>query len=440
MVAIASGLETVIVRVVRATRPVYERAIKRKDSPDNRTAEYMALVYARVDLPLRRPEQLPTGQQREWSGEPLAGVQPFTMSWGHYDEYLATYMGGAKGAYLMRERLFDALPDELEAVLAGNFGAGQRSRTWFSSEAPELDELPWELVAYANGQRAQSGSSFVRGLPPEVPSPLVPVRDQLRLALLDPLEAAPAGLLAALDELGPQLDVSRISAPIREGMHAAASGGFELVHLVADGLVTASYDGVLHFPDTPEGELTAGETAGLLRGSRVRVIGLTSARSGDPALTTIGHRRVPSAYRAFTYFATSPMTLPNIVAPQGPLGDHEVHRFWRTFYEELCATHELDGSIARAQQSEPLAMSLFLRQLQLPTFRRVKADVKQMAEPGAAKVQLETSKELVAQLETLRSKHGVRTKSLDAFVDKERMRQTQLEAEVSEWVEGVDEE
>jgi hypothetical protein len=429
VVAIAAGLDTIIVRVIYrgGERPTTEAPGATSSGDDPARMTYHALVYSRLALPVAGAGTPPRDEPSEWSKEPLIGVEPFVVDWAQYNAYLASYVEGSKEAWLMQERLFEAIPAALSDVVTGSFAGGRPSRTWFHTDAPEVAELPWELLAYRGGGRSSTNASFARGLPPESATPLVPVTGVLRLGVIDPGGRTPRALTAAFDSLAPGIEVRRLSGGARDALQAAAAEGLELLHVVSDGSVTSSLEGVLEFPDSDERPLSAGELARYLYGSRVRVLGLTPCAGDDSASTSIGRRVVPAAHRAFTYFATSAHPLPTTVAPLGPLDEWGVERFWSAFYGRLGESHEIEASMAHAQSSGPVAVALFLRQLQVPTFRRVAVEERPSREAGDA-------------IHARKQKLNLRTASLDAFVERESARQSALESEVSVWVEGVDEE
>jgi hypothetical protein len=338
----------------------------------------------------------------------------------------------------MERSLFDALSPNLSAILTGQFGGSRPTRTWFHSEATELSELPWELVAYADGHRASAGDSFVRGAPPEAATPLVPVVGRLRLGVIDPKGLASRALSGALLDLGAGIEVVRLGGGLRDGLRQAAADGLELLHVVADGAVTSSYDGVIATPGTREPPVAASELVTLLRGCRVRLLGLTPP-SEDPAMISQSGFAMPVAHRAFTYLGTSPHPLPSVVAPLGPMRDDEVYEFWSPFYRTLGEQLAIEAAMADAQRHRLAAMALFLRQLQPATFRLVTEQEQPSTDPSIVTADLASSRELLDQFEAMKANLGIATPSLDVHVERERARQVRLEGEVAPWIEGVEE-
>jgi hypothetical protein len=440
MVAKASGLDSVYVRVVPATPYLSGRPMQVTSSGDEplRPVAYTALVYSRLDVPITPMsiESSSSSIPESWAGDPLRGAETFVVNWARYADFASEYYEGEKAPSMMRDRLFDALPPPLVDVLTGRLPSGQRSRTWFHSDAPEVNQLPWELVAYAEGQRPDIGASFVRGIPPDTASPLVPVSGPLRLGLIDPGDGIPDAFRRLVAGLGGDLQVVALSGRLREALREAVSQGLELLHVVAGASVTSAYDGVLEFAGSREDPIKSSELASILRGSRVQLLGLTPPRD-DPSRSRSAYSGSPSAYRAFTYFATSPYPLPSVVLPVGPMDDDQVVTFWSTFYPAVAASLDLESAMLDAQRTRIVPVGLFLRQLQVAAFKRVTDQP--AVEPSVAGVELESSQELLRQLDELNSL-GVKAVKLDRLVEREHRRQERLQADVSPWIEGVHEE
>jgi hypothetical protein len=441
MVAKASGIDSVFVRVVPTTPMERERSRLTTSSGDDelRRTAYTALVYSQLPVPVTSFADPPTGQPAVWSGDPLLGGETFVVNWSHYSDYAAAYFEGEKDASMMQERLFEALPRNLSAILSGEFGGSRPTRTWFHSDAPEVSQLPWELVAYANRHRLQAGGSFVRGIPPETATPLVPVVGRLRIGIVDPGGRIAPTFGQVLAGFGADLEVVPLSGGVRAALRQAVEQGIELLHAVAAASVTTSYDGVLEFPGSDEPPIASSEIASLLRGSRVRLVGLTPP-AGDPSAASQGPYLAPSAYRAFTYFATSPYPLPSFVVPVGPMDDRQVLGFWSVFYRALAASFEIETAMTDALRQGIVPVGLFLRQLQAATFKHVSEAEQPATEPSIVGAELATSTELLRQYEHLSSNLGFKSPTFDKLVKKEQKRQSRLAADVSEWIEGVHEE
>jgi hypothetical protein len=441
MVAKASGIDSVVVRVVPSAPSASRDASGFTSSGDEEPGRraYDALVYSRLPLRMSQIGARPAGQPDAWGGEPLVGVETFVVNWARYSEYASAYYEGEKAAASMQDRLFEVLPENLRMTLGGELGGSRPSRTWFHSDAPEVSQLPWELVAYASGHRLATSASFVRGIPPDAAIPLVPVVGNLRLGVIDPGGRVAPAFRQVLTNVGTDLEVIPFGGGVRAALSEAVGRGCELLHVVAGASVTASYDGVLEFPGSEEPPIASREVAYILRGSRVRLVGLTpptQARTVSPTRPYL----VPSAYQAFTYFAMSPSPLPTFIVPVGPMDDELVVGFWTAFYQALATSFEIEGAVLEAQLKQLAPVGLFLRQLQAAAFRRVSEVERPDVEPSLVGAELAASTELLQQFEQLGTSLGVKTPGYDKLVKKERARQSKLQADVSEWIEGVDEE
>jgi len=439
MVAKASDLETVFVRVISAPRyapdqAVAERIVSQAVGP----TPYLALVYSQLPIDVQSFSQAGNLVPTAWAGDPLIGAEPFEVNWVRYTDYASRYFEGEKDAEMMKVTLFQALSPNLSKILSGEVGGGRRTRTWFHSDAPEVNQLPWELVAYANGFRAGTEGSFVRGIPPESPTPLVPVVDgRLRLGVIDPSGATSTAMRQVLSFAQIGMEVVPLSGDCRAALRQAVEQGVEVLHIIVSASVTTSYDGVLEFPGSSAPPVTSAELTSHLRGSRVRLIGLTPPAE-DPSALMQGPYLKASAYRAFAYFATSPYPIPTFVAPVGPMDDAQVLGFWTTFYQELGRSLEIEVSMAAALRHRIVPVGLFLRQLQTATFKPV---AEQPAiDPSAIEADLTSSAALLKQYEELGAQLGVKSKQFSKVVSTEHARQERLHENVSQWIEGVHEE
>lgn len=396
---------------------------------------YDALVYSRLPLHLDTPWIRRAPQ--EFIGLPLQGCGQLTIPTGRYQDYLASFLrGGRSAAEEMYFRLRTSLSRDLLAVLdqaAAGPPAPQAGRLWWANEAPELDDLPWDLVFYGFGQKPQTvAGSFVRGAPPQTPPPILPLRGDLRLAWCD-TRLTPDWLRDLLKH--PLPGVRPIPMPLnsREGLHQAAAEGYEMVHLASDGIVSLAYEGVLYdHGDWVSPELTAPRTSSLLSGSRVSVIGL-SVQDHDPDTMKVQGRHVASAYRAFARYASARVALPSIVAPIGPTDDQLASDFWAAFYQAVGTTHRLDTSLAQARQKAPEStFALFLRHTQGKLFRSV--DRRRGPErPELLHSELRTSHEGMQRLDTLRGKYGTLPDYLEAFAEGQGERQKSIEDSLAVW-------
>ena len=436
-----SSFEEIVVRVV-PSRFTTSKATEVDNFPSS-SAEpirsYDALIYTNVNIPWLAPLASPlSGQSPLVAGLPLTAIERVVVRWSRYQDYLAAFVEGEKAAFLMRERLFETLSPGLEMLFSGQPLSDQPVRVWWSSKTPELEDLPWELVAYAERRGAGRQFSFVRGLPPETPVPKVPVTGRLRLAFIHEPSSTPELLRSVLEGLSSdKLEVIPMTGPPREALLQTVREGYELAHIGADGTVSLAYEGVLWLHDPVVPQFAPGELSAMLRGSRLRILALTERVSSSPDTVEIGSYVVPSAYRAFVYLGNSRLPLPNVVAPLGPVDAWQRNQFWHNFYTGLAASLEIEEAMAQGRSSGSAAMALFLRQQHKLTFQRLEPTHKVPdVDPSQMNADLQVSRDLVGQLRALETKYGSLPERVDSFLKQESARQEQLVADLSPWTQG----
>jgi hypothetical protein len=301
-----------------------------------------------------------------------------------------------------------------------------------------LEDLPWELVTYRERNYPADKFSFVRGLPPETPVPILPVGERLRLAFIHHPAYAPQGLQDALYRLPPSIEVIDLPVSPRQALEQVTREGYELVHILADGIVSSAYEGILYFHggQSTSPELSPGELSALLRGSRASVLSLTEQSFTNPDMMNIGGQLVPSVYRAFAYLGSSRLPLPSIMAPLGPLNPKEMASFWQNFYTGLAETLSLQKAIARTQLGGfPAPVALFLRHLHEVLFRRrALTDAPLAADPTQIGAALQLSHELVDQLKAHNEDYGSLPESVSKFIKSESERQESLSTALDPWL------
>jgi hypothetical protein len=405
---------------------------------------YSALVYTNLNLGQAARPTLSgplADEPMTMGGLPLSSLEQVSIRWGQYQEYLANFIIGAKGPSQFSHRLFEALSPGLETLLSGTLSGPLR--IWWSAKTPELEDLPWELVAYATPQARDAASSnsifFVRGLPPDSVAPLLPLSGPLRLGFIYDPNKKPNSLAAALSQLAPGVDVVEMTGPPRDELRKAIQQGFELLHIVADGIVSLAYDGILYLHDPSTPQIPASELSGLLSGSRVAILSL-SAPEGDytPDTMTIRGISVPSAFRAFAYLGSANVPLPSVAAPLGPLPDFLESNFWREFYAGLGASLAVDKAILGALQlnGQALPVALFSRHTYGQLFRQRTVEVLgQEDDPGQISLQLSVSQKMVQTLGALADDYPEIASSVGSYISGETARQDKLKAQLSPWVE-----
>jgi hypothetical protein len=238
----------------------------------------------------------------------------------------------------------------------------------------------------------------------------------------------------------------------RQALQRAVREGYELLHIVADGIVSLAYEGILYVPDhfqlrdPTSPKIPPSELSGLLRGSRVRVLAL-SPPQGNPDVVPIGGYLAPSAHRAFSYLGRSSLPLPSIVAPLGPLDDQVLFKFWDGYYRGLGETLRIEEAMAQGQldvwgeKYDPIAMALFLRQPHQYLFRRRPPTGRTTEEdPTQVQVQLEVSQDLVARLRVMGTHYDELPENVTKFIDRESARQERLATELDPWLQPPEDE
>lgn len=407
-------------------------------APGKHTQSYDVLVYTQLPLKLYG-SSAPEGTRYPKAVEdmPLVGVERIVIRWSDYREYLDAFLEGEQTPSAMRSRLFEVLSPGLEYLLLNSLDLAQYGpiRIWWSSETPELDDLPWELLAYAQTQPMLGRFSFVRGIPGE-PAPLVPV-DRLRLAVVgssgqyDPIPDT-------LQKLPPMLEVVSMPGSPREALRNAARLGYELVHVVADGLDLMTHEGILRF-DAPEGpvELYPHEISAMLRGSRITLLSLSpQSYQGSEQR---GLEVVPSVYRTFTSLASSHKPLPTILAQLGPVEEQRISSFWLDFYQALVTALSIEEALQRAQSGAPvIPMALFLRHRLGKEFQ-VGSASRSPSPPNPTQLaaDLQVSRSLLDQLQAVDSHYSDLAGNLTQtpLVERESARQAELEQELTPWID-----
>ena len=236
---------------------------------------------------------------------------------------LEAFQHGVKEAEAVGQRLRGGFEPPMLSALDSIRNSSVR-RIWWASEAPELDEMPWELMF--QGLSMPSSANFVRGFPPATSPPILPLSGPLRILWTDwPTTPQWMRDLFTHPDHPPGIEYRRFTGPLRLALREAASSGIELLHCCADGGVSLSFDGTLRDPMSND-FISASEIAEGLKGSRVSVLGLTPPEmASGPA---------KGSYRAFASIGTSRFPLPSIIAPLGPCS-YESSQFWLAFYEEF---------------------------------------------------------------------------------------------------------
>lgn len=330
-------------------------------APSGTSSRYDAWIYTKLALPVQLgAAALPASgvaPPPEIGGLPLVGHEEIGLDRRGYSELLSTLYGSEEAVLELRARLFGGISGGLRQLLGLRPRDPIRLRIWWSSEVPELEAIPWELVAL--GQSRPPNLSLVRGKPGEsVPPLLLSPEQPLRVAFIDPACAAPAALCEALDSLAPELEIHWLDGEDpREALREAARAGFEVVHVIADGSAPLGLEGLLEFPEEVEAPISPAELRSLLRGSRATLVSLT-----PPEVPRVGRSGLPTVFHAFTRLGHGIDWGPTLVAQIGPMPPGALRELWSAFYRRLAASLDVENAVACAAQSPPRApVALFLR-------------------------------------------------------------------------------
>jgi hypothetical protein len=403
------------------------------------TRSYDALVYSERDLRLGQSQTHRAPPQ--WRDLPLRGGAQLRMSWERYQDYLACFYEGEKGPQEMRVRMRRAVSSDLLPFVDELVASPQPCNVWWGSDCTELDDMPWELLfSPEGGLPPPPNFTFVRGLPPETPPPILPLTGPLRLLWSDTPWVPPWMRGLFTQQALPGVQTIAHTGPVREALRRAADEGIELVHLCADGVVSLAYEGLLYLHGDARPELSAHEISHALRGSRVCVLSLTEENYAHPDLMDVGGREVVSVYRAFTSLSSARVPLPSMVSPLGPVAADLAERFWRGFYTGLGQTHRLDGALAGGRQSAPgSTFAFFARHFLGKLFRASQARAVP-DRPERMATALRSSQAGTEQLRSLGEKYSALPDYLHRFMEAEGVRQKTIEAQLEEWARPEEDE
>jgi hypothetical protein len=426
--------EELLIRVLPA------RSGGRRASPQS-TSEYDALLYTRLEPGITyRSRECPSGQPTQVGGLPFVGAERITVRWSHYEEYLQFFHDAEKAPLAMRQRLFETLSEGLQALFSGRWSIPAATRLWWSNECSELEDLPWELLTSEHLSTARI--SFVRGLPPEETPPLVPLRDEmLRLAIIGPRSAAPEELQRALDAPVSYFSASWFPGEPRKAIERAVEEGYELVHIIADGLISLGLEGILQI-----GEHRLSPRQLRLAVNNTRVTLITLSPPAEPRLDA----GTPTVYRAFAHLGSGGRCSATMLAPVGPMPSWRMEGFWRQFYAGLAETLSIEDALLHCQTpGPPVPVAVFLRHRLVRQFSR-RALAQSFAafestastpDPTLIQAELKASRRLLQQLEAIDSKfaglEGGVTRS--DVLERERGRQQELERSLKPWLEQEEE-
>ncbi|HZU26697.1 MAG TPA: hypothetical protein VFA04_14325 [Bryobacteraceae bacterium] len=327
--------------------------------------------------------------------------------------------------------------DSCAAQLAAGIRACAKPvRVWWAAADLELAAFPWETLAARIFSLDRV--AIVRGAPPEVVLPRVPVKEKPRLALIYDPATAPARLIAALEKVsGPQLVKVEGSSP-RENLQKAVEQGVEMVHLVARATVSLAHEGMLALPQSAvgrpkitafglgvyslfrpllsaslrkwlvrvleidlEGELcSVVQLSDLLRGKRLTVLGISPTDIPQDQTWVTG--LLPSTYRSYCALGMSGAPLPTIVAPLGPIAKEET--FWPAFYENIASSLSVENALTSAAGPSGLPVAVFLRHRLRRQF--MKEEQAPRVDPTAAAAQIAAADQWLGAIKAVAAVYG----------------------------------
>jgi hypothetical protein len=426
----------VVVRVSTATRQGRDES----GTAGPRPQSYDALVY--THLPVGTGTSPPPQRSRleRLAGLPLAAVERITVAPLSFDRYLADFVDGIQGGRAMRQRLLETMSPGLQHLLGE---APFEMRIWWSSSAPELEDFPWELAVTPEHTRSGHRLVFLRGLPPENPLPCLPVKDNPRLAVVGSPQEWPAWAEKLKNRFMATGYLTVLDKPLREAIQEATAGGFEFLHIIADGVVSSALEGILYdvHPQSQRPELPVGELSDLLSGSRAALLAITAAELMTPDTHLVAGRKVLSAYRAFAYIGASSLPMPSIIAPLGPVPELLMSQFWEVFYTEVMQNWHLTESLRQAhlRYPHPLPIALFCRHAGGKLFQKIDESQMGGARPIKLHQELRQSQALTQRLSALGEKYGNLPPEVSEFLQDQTTRQGQLRGELDDWIRAEEE-
>lgn len=442
----SSQFAEIVLRILPARLPISER----QSTGEEETAEsgkrlYEVLVYSDLDLPNIQQTQ-DTEERPHVAGLPFVGKEQITFHWDKYQDYHANFVEAEKAFSMMGGKLRSALSPGLRKLFSEPPDSQKPLRLWLNGETPELDDLPWELISGPGGD-PNVRFFLARGLPPETPTPIIPIGEKLKIALIHQNMYIPRAFEEAMRELPDTLEIRHINLSPLKAIEQAVSEGCEIIHIISDGIISLAYEGILYFhresfqgenEQAEKGEnypmISPNELCVVLRNSRVGLLCLTEQDYSNPDSMPIAGREVPSVYRAFTYLGGSRLALPSVIAPLGPLDFSQMKDFWKDFYTNLAETLNPQRAIsqARNRNAPPLPVAFFLRHSQDVLFRHELHQPE--VDPVHIDAALRLSRDLVSQLKVHEEIYGDLPPSMNEFVSSEEQKQETLSAELEHWL------
>lgn len=388
---------------------------------------YQAFFYGA--LPVNGPFEV-SDTPEPWGDLPLRASALIEIDWHGYEKMLAEFLEGSKGVEKLSLRLRAAFSSQMRSLLDPIAYSSAR-RVWWASDAPELDDMPWELL-FHSPYGMPTRVNCVRGVPPSSPPPILPLDGPLRLLWMASQYTPPwaSDLLNALSN-APRLQPIPSHEGVRATLKRAAKEGIELIHCFSDGVVSLAYEGALYDHQTHE-TVSPSEISDLLSGTRASILGLTPQDTSSSDEMPLAGRKVVSAFRAFSCLGSARFPLPSIVATLGPYPD-DPQRFWKAFYEQLGDGPHLDKAMSAARAAAPGApYAFFIRHAGATLFRSPTVRAFGIA-PQKVALEFGNATSAVDKIARLEDKFGQLPDYLTKFANAEKQRHQELGAELQSW-------
>jgi hypothetical protein len=389
---------------------------------------YQALFYTL--LPLAGP--LEVSGAENWKGLSVCAAGRMKILWQDYQTMLADLFDGIRGVEKLSQRMRDCFSSSMQILLDQIAMTSGTRRIWWGSDAPELDDMPWELL-FTKPFMNQMTPNFVRGLPPESPLPILPLKGPLRLFWNN--SAYTPGWVRSLFRPGnlPGIETTEITGGLREALRTAARQGAELFHCCADGVVSLAYEGALYDHNAGE-EISPSEVADVVRGTRLSLIGFTPQEPMQNAdVVEISGREVVSVYRAFACFSSARFPIPSVIVPLGPFPGEGPQKFWKVLYQELGQSYHLDAALLQSRMAAGASpFAVFMRHGQSKLFRPAGQRAYE-TEPEQVASSLGSSAGALQRIQALQSQFGSLPDYLTSFAEDEGKRVGKLGAELADW-------
>jgi hypothetical protein len=236
------------------------------------------------------------------------------------------YLDGEKAPERIRSFLKPKVPFLLDTSAHGK-------RVWLHLAARELEEVPWELLAW--NSNTESRTLYFRGLPVGL-LPLFAVAGDVRTLFVTTPDAE---IYTRSISGSSKVIVARSLQDLEQARE------YEVVHIVANARVGSAYESRVLLGSEP---VLATQLGRVLFGSRVGLLVL----SPTPNDTR-------ESYRAFTHLGGEGFQC-SIVAPVGPLGSDD-QRFWATFHHELQASASAERALRNTRAGHAVPVCFYLR-------------------------------------------------------------------------------